>query len=158
MAIFGDFFASFVSASRVQHISDVHSKFALRPHHVWKYGTSNLRPLRLGEERKKEDRNHRAKIWRSALLHWATINSRLCLHAQHTVRIHSQTLLCTARLMAEGCQLAGGNAKRGRAEALKICPSLHCLLLLEIPRPWASPYTTCFIVQKHDIYHKTGSI
>jgi len=25
------------SASHVQHISDVHSKFALRPHHVWKY-------------------------------------------------------------------------------------------------------------------------
>ena len=27
-----------LSASRVQHISDLHSKFALRPHHVWKYG------------------------------------------------------------------------------------------------------------------------
>jgi len=26
------------SASRVQHISDMHSKFALGPHHVWKYG------------------------------------------------------------------------------------------------------------------------
>ena len=26
------------SASRVQHISDMHSKFALRPHHVSKYG------------------------------------------------------------------------------------------------------------------------
>ena len=26
------------SASSVQHISDMHSKFALRPHHVWKYG------------------------------------------------------------------------------------------------------------------------
>jgi len=26
------------SASRVQHISDMHSKFALRSHHVWKYG------------------------------------------------------------------------------------------------------------------------
>ena len=26
------------SASRVQHISDLHSKFALRPHHVPKYG------------------------------------------------------------------------------------------------------------------------
>jgi len=25
-------------ASRVQHISDLHSKFALGPHHVWKYG------------------------------------------------------------------------------------------------------------------------
>jgi len=35
------FFAYFLrlvfSASRVQHISDMHSKFALRPHHVWKY-------------------------------------------------------------------------------------------------------------------------
>jgi len=26
------------SSSRVQHISHMHSKFALRPHHVWKYG------------------------------------------------------------------------------------------------------------------------
>ena len=26
------------SAIRVQHISEMHSKFALRPHHVWKYG------------------------------------------------------------------------------------------------------------------------
>jgi len=34
----GDFFASCISASRVQHISDMHSKFALRPHHVCKYG------------------------------------------------------------------------------------------------------------------------
>jgi len=36
------FFASLLSpvfpASCVQHISDLHSKFALRPHHVWKYG------------------------------------------------------------------------------------------------------------------------
>ena len=36
------FFASFLRpvfpASRVQHISDLHSKFTLRPHHVWKYG------------------------------------------------------------------------------------------------------------------------
>jgi len=26
------------AASRVLHISDMHSKFTLRPHHVWKYG------------------------------------------------------------------------------------------------------------------------
>jgi len=36
------FFASFLrpvfSASHVQHISDLHSKFTLKPHHVWKYG------------------------------------------------------------------------------------------------------------------------
>ena len=32
------FLASCISASHVQHISDLHSKFTLRPHHVWKYG------------------------------------------------------------------------------------------------------------------------
>jgi len=35
---FGDFFRPAFSASHVQHISDMHSKFTLRPHHVWKYG------------------------------------------------------------------------------------------------------------------------
>jgi len=36
--IFGDFSGPAFPASRMQHISDLHSKFALRPHHVWKYG------------------------------------------------------------------------------------------------------------------------
>ena len=35
MAIFGDFFGPAFPPSRVQHISDLHSKFALGPHHVW---------------------------------------------------------------------------------------------------------------------------
>ena len=38
----GDFLTIFsilyFSASRVQHVSDLHHKFSLRPHHVWKYG------------------------------------------------------------------------------------------------------------------------
>jgi len=34
----GDFLRPVFAASRVPHISDMHSKFALRPHHVWKYG------------------------------------------------------------------------------------------------------------------------
>ena len=38
MAIFGDFLRPVFSASHVQHISDVHSKFALGPRHVQKYG------------------------------------------------------------------------------------------------------------------------
>jgi len=55
------------AASREQHISDLHSKFALGPRHVSKYGmTSNMRPLRLGEgkkeEEEEEDRNYRMKI------------------------------------------------------------------------------------------------
>jgi len=34
----GDFLCPVFSAIYVQHISDMHSKFALRPHHVCKYG------------------------------------------------------------------------------------------------------------------------
>ena len=33
-----DFLRPVFTASRVKHISDVHSKFALKPHHVPKYG------------------------------------------------------------------------------------------------------------------------
>ena len=38
MAIFGDFLRPVFSASRMQQVSDLHFKFAIRPHHVWKYG------------------------------------------------------------------------------------------------------------------------
>jgi len=48
---FGDFLRPAFSVSHVQHVSDLHPKFALRPHQ-----TSNLRPLTLGEEIKKEER------------------------------------------------------------------------------------------------------
>jgi len=36
--IFGDFLGPAFPVSRVQHISDLRSKFALGPHHVSKYG------------------------------------------------------------------------------------------------------------------------
>jgi len=40
MAIFCVIFAYCIfSYSHVQQISDLHSKFALRPHYIWKYGT-----------------------------------------------------------------------------------------------------------------------
>jgi len=45
------------SASRVQHVSDLHPKFATKATpcvEVWQ--TSNLRRLRLGEEKKEERR------------------------------------------------------------------------------------------------------
>jgi len=38
MAILATFLGPAFAASRVQRLSDLHSKFALRPHHVWKYG------------------------------------------------------------------------------------------------------------------------
>ena len=36
--IFGDSLGPAFPANRMQHVSDLHPKFALRPHHVWKYG------------------------------------------------------------------------------------------------------------------------
>jgi len=50
--IFGGFFCVlYFSEPR----ADLQSKFALRPHHVWKcVEVSNLQPLRIGEEKKKK--------------------------------------------------------------------------------------------------------
>jgi len=64
MAIFGDFFAcsifSELLAARFRPASQIHTK-ATPCVEVWQ--TSYLQRLRLGEEeRKKERRNHRAKI------------------------------------------------------------------------------------------------
>jgi len=35
----------FFPVSRVQQVSDLHPKFALRPHHVWKYGRHSISDL-----------------------------------------------------------------------------------------------------------------
>jgi len=49
--------------SRVQHISDLHLKFALRPHHVWKADIqSATAEIRRGKKKEERGRNHRAKI------------------------------------------------------------------------------------------------
>jgi len=53
MANFWRFLGPAFSATRVLYISDLHSKFALGPHRLWNY-TSNLRPLRLDEEKNRK--------------------------------------------------------------------------------------------------------
>jgi len=62
--IFGDCLRPVFSASRVQHVSDLHSKFALRPHHVWNYGRHPIsdrrdyvRKKKKEEEEEEEERN-----------------------------------------------------------------------------------------------------
>jgi len=63
MAIFGDFLRPVFSASRVLHVSDLHPKFALRPHHVWKYMAdiqSATAEIRRGK--KEEEETIRMKI------------------------------------------------------------------------------------------------
>jgi len=58
MAIFlRNFCVLYFSASRVQHISDMHSKFALRPHGVCKYGIQSPTAENRRGKKKKEERN-----------------------------------------------------------------------------------------------------
>jgi len=56
--IFGDFLHPAFSASHVQHVSDLHPKFTLRPHHV--QSTADIQSptaeIRRGRKRKKERR------------------------------------------------------------------------------------------------------
>jgi len=64
LAILATFLRPVFSASRVQHVSDLHLKLALRPHHVWKYGriqpaTAEIRRGKRRRRRKKkpQDKN-----------------------------------------------------------------------------------------------------
>jgi len=51
------------SASRVQQVSDLHLKFALRPHHVWKYGDIQSASADIRQGKKKERTNYSMKIY-----------------------------------------------------------------------------------------------
>jgi len=54
--LFGTFLHPVFSVSRVQHVSDLHPKFALKPHHMWKYATAQImrgKKRRWKERRKK---------------------------------------------------------------------------------------------------------
>ena len=55
--IFGNFLRPVFSASRVQHVSDLQLKLALRPHHVCKYGRhqSSTAEIRRGKEKIEEE-------------------------------------------------------------------------------------------------------
>jgi len=73
---FGDFLRPAFAARRVQHVSDLHPQIRTKATPcvaVWQ--TSNLRPLRLGKEKKKKEQTTGWKYIWSALLHWATIKT-----------------------------------------------------------------------------------
>ena len=57
--LFGDFLRHVFSAIRAQHVSDLYSKFTLRPHHVWMVDiqslTAEIRRGKKKKERKKEE-------------------------------------------------------------------------------------------------------
>jgi len=54
-------FASYISASRMQHVSDLHPKFTLRPHYVWKYMVDIQSATAEIRQGKKEDRKKKQK-------------------------------------------------------------------------------------------------
>jgi len=73
--MFGDFLCPVFSVSRVQHISDLHSKFLLRPHPVVcgsmvdiQSATTEIRRGKMKERKKTDRRNDKRKVF-----HWAAI-------------------------------------------------------------------------------------
>ena len=54
MAIFGDFLGTAFAASRVQHLLDLHSKFALWPHHDVQPAAAEIRRGKKEDRRQKE--------------------------------------------------------------------------------------------------------
>jgi len=57
--IFGDLLSPVFSASRVQHISDLRSKFALRLQYVWKYGDIQSATAEIRRGKRKEEEKER---------------------------------------------------------------------------------------------------
>jgi len=53
--IFDDLLGPVFAASRAQHVSDLHLKFALRSHHVWKYGRHPSATAEIRRGKKKEE-------------------------------------------------------------------------------------------------------
>jgi len=62
--LFRDFLRSVFSASHMHHVSDLHPKFALRPHHVWKYIQSAMAEIRPGKTKKEEE--EQTRMWANA--------------------------------------------------------------------------------------------
>jgi len=94
---FGDYLHPVFSVSRVQYISDLHSKFALKPHHVWKYGRH---PICDGwdeaRKRKKIERwTHRTKIC-PHLLHRVAITNKKIHVIKHLVILKISKETCAA--------------------------------------------------------------
>ena len=56
MAILATFLRPAFSASGVPHISDMHSKFALRPHHVWNMVDIQSAAAEIRRGKKREER------------------------------------------------------------------------------------------------------
>jgi len=51
------------SASRMQQVSDLHLKFALRPHHVWKYGRREICDSKEKKDRRKKNKRQDENIY-----------------------------------------------------------------------------------------------
>jgi len=75
----GEFLRPVFSASRVQHISELHCEFAVKPHHVWKYGRHPISDAenRRGEKKKKKKKKETTAAKYNGLPYWAAIMKSL---------------------------------------------------------------------------------
>jgi len=102
------FFASFLrpvfSASRVQHISDMHSKFALRPHHVAiQTPTAGIRRGKKEERKKKPQGKYMMSASATQGCHNKCV-SRLARHKYHHTALRYAATPNSERPPSHGAQ------------------------------------------------------
>ena len=102
----GDFLAIFLrpvfAASRAQHVSDLHSKFTLGPHHVPKYGRHPICAAEIRRGKKEEDRRKMKETtkqkYNDPLLHMAAIKKERRQKEETTGQKYNGPLLCRAAI------------------------------------------------------------
>ena len=150
------------SASRIQHISDLRLKFALRPHHKLMCGSVNIlsatADIRRGKkERKKEQEEEQTtgQKYNAPLLHRAAIrstyNSAVC-HIRCINKVYRHTILDVCYT-----HIKGWNS----IYLVKIIPMLPLLSIARVRTTWPPHVKTFFqnkIFTRWSIMYAMGKV
>ena len=137
MATFWRFFACCIFGEPRAARSDLHSKFTLWPHHVWKYGRYAISDRWHREEKMKEETTGWKYIWKyisPALLHRAAINNK---PVANWPKFHIYNHRCWSATMgtwqrAWGTELSSGVQEQSPERGLTKSPKSKLKLLTGI--------------------------
>jgi len=85
---FGDFLLPVFSASRVQHVSGLHSQFALRPHHVWTGSMVDTQSATADIRRAKKEKELECGQMPNVMVALPNIGGALCSTPQSLADAH----------------------------------------------------------------------
>jgi len=126
----GDFLHPVFSVSCMKHISDMRSKFALRPHHVWKYGRHPVSGC--WDKARKKDRKIEitGQNFMATLFHRAAIKMKLStLKWAQWDKTQSTEMLCLFICVCIAlCTIAAHNIAQNRPDNFPCYPpdNHHC--------------------------------